>query len=138
MSLQDVYDAFPKPRPTIRTNTTSTLTGRLWKKVDRTTTCWTWLGGKDSAGYGTFCVNLSNRRAHTVVYLLVKGRDSLPSHCVLDHLCHFPSCVNPDHLEPVSCEENTRRATAYLKAGGKRQTRPISLEAHTEILQNNH
>ena len=27
----------------------------------------------------------------------------------LDHLCNEPSCIFPDHLEPVTQLENTRR-----------------------------
>lgn len=130
MSLVDVLTAFPKQRSS-RTKTKRPLEQRLWEKITKTDTCWVWTGGRDPAGYGTFCVNRSNRRAHTVVYLLVRGR--YPSHCVLDHLCHFSSCVNPDHLEPVSCEESTKRAIAYLKAGGLRRTAPISQEEHNSL-----
>lgn len=39
----------------------------------------------------------------------------------LDHLCNVPSCVNPDHLEPVTHAENMRcirgRQMACRRAG---------------------
>lgn len=33
----------------------------------------------------------------------------IPDGLTIDHLCLVKSCVNPDHLEAVSSEENTRR-----------------------------
>lgn len=33
----------------------------------------------------------------------------IPSGLQLDHLCRTRHCVNPDHLEPVSQQENNRR-----------------------------
>jgi hypothetical protein len=33
----------------------------------------------------------------------------IPDGLTLDHLCRNKSCVNPDHLEPVTREENTVR-----------------------------
>lgn len=33
----------------------------------------------------------------------------IPEGLELDHLCRNPGCVNPEHLEPVTHGENTRR-----------------------------
>jgi hypothetical protein len=33
----------------------------------------------------------------------------IPKGLVIDHLCRNTRCVNPDHLEPVTRGENTRR-----------------------------
>jgi len=51
--------------------------------------------------------------AHRRVYTLLKG--AIPDGLTLDHLCRFTSCVNPDHLEPVTAGENVLRGNT---AGG--------------------
>jgi hypothetical protein len=33
----------------------------------------------------------------------------IPEGMQIDHLCRVRNCVNPDHLEPVTSAENTRR-----------------------------
>jgi hypothetical protein len=43
-----------------------------------------------------------------VAYLLTIG--PIPEGLHLDHLCRNPPCVNPAHLEPVTCAENLRRS----------------------------
>ena len=45
--------------------------------------------------------------AHRALYENVNG--PVPYGLQLDHLCRVPSCVNPDHLEPVTPAENCRR-----------------------------
>ena len=44
---------------------------------------------------------------HRLVYMIMRG--DIPDGLDLDHLCRVRSCVNPDHLEPVSRYENLRR-----------------------------
>lgn len=74
--------------------------------------CWIFTGHKDKKGYGRIGVQQSpgkwkNRRAHRVSYELLVG--PIPAGLQLDHLCRVPSCVNPDHLEPVTNRENGLR-----------------------------
>lgn len=94
--------------------------------------CWTWRGVITRRGYGA----ISGRLAHRVVYELLVG--TIPDGLQLDHLCHTEDracaggdsclhrrCVNPDHMEPVTQAENTRRGLGF--AGCKsRQTHCVN------------
>ena len=81
---------------------------RFWTKVlkGEPTQCWEWQAGKDK-GYGVFYAAGRLWRAHRVSYELIKG--AVPKGLELDHLCRNPSCVNPAHLEAVTCSVNTLR-----------------------------
>lgn len=68
------------------------------------TPCWAWLLSRDSDGYA----RIQNRRATRIFYQYAFGV-IIPNDLVPDHLCHYPPCVNPFHLEPVSTYENVHR-----------------------------
>jgi hypothetical protein len=83
---------------------------RFWAKVEKTETCWLWTGHTSKSGgrygkggYGQY----RSRMAHRLAWELIRG--PIPEGLVLDHLCEVTRCVNPDHLEPVTTQENTRR-----------------------------
>lgn len=87
------------------------LADRVWAMVQKTGGCWWWLGAKNALGYGQ--VQRGRRAdgkmpAHHATYELMVG--PVPVGLELDHLCRQPSCVRPDHLEPVTPAENKRRA----------------------------
>jgi len=69
--------------------------------------CWEWQLYKDSKGYGVIKRKGKNYQAHRHIYELHCGQ--IPEGMQLDHKCRNTSCVNPDHLEPVTGAENTRR-----------------------------
>lgn len=80
---------------------------RLMNLIEVTDTCWTWKGGKNKAGYGTFGWDDTKWIAHRFVYtLFVKSVD--PG-LVLDHTCRARICVNPSHLEEVTQAVNQLR-----------------------------
>jgi hypothetical protein len=90
------------------------LIDRLESVIDRTGPdwngkgpCWNWRLHRDKAGYGRVWADGKMRKAHRVVYELFSPK--IPDGLVIDHLCRNPRCVNPDHLEPVTSGENTRR-----------------------------
>lgn len=77
------------------------------------TPCWVWLRYTNPKGYGQMSVDGRPRLAHRVFYERANG--PIPDGLEPDHLCRVPSCVNPDHLEPVTATENKRRGlTAKL------------------------
>ena len=76
--------------------------------------CWLWLGALNSAGYVDFWFNGKKVLGHRFSYEVVRG--PIKGALSLDHLCRTPSCVNPDHLEPVTLAENTRRGWLHRPA----------------------
>lgn len=80
---------------------------RFWAKVEKTEGCWNWVASRNNKGYGH--LGMGDRRvyAHRYSYELHKG--AIPSGLHIDHLCRNRSCVNPDHLEPVTNRENVLR-----------------------------
>lgn len=69
--------------------------------------CWLWTGTKDGSGYGRCYFQGRTQAAHRITYaLLVKA---IPIGKQLDHLCRVHNCVNPKHLEAVTCRENLLR-----------------------------
>lgn len=70
--------------------------------------CWLWTGALNNKGYGQWGQNGRTRSAHRVAYEFFVG--PIPEGLTIDHLCRVRRCVRPDHLEPVTSAENTRRA----------------------------
>lgn len=90
--------------------------------------CWLWNAGKTTAGYGTI------HRDEDEVAVLAH-RVSYEKHVgpIPEGLCRNPSCVNPAHLEPVTCAENIRRGrAARLNWDAVHEIR-ASTEKHTEL-----
>lgn len=94
----------------------------FWAKVNKDgpvqpqmdSPCWIWTASHSPQGYGQYTITgvTSGGNAHRIAYELVKGE--IPTGLALDHVCRFRGCVNPDHLEPVTWEINTRRGRALV------------------------
>lgn len=75
--------------------------------------CWEWAVFRRRDGYGFFWYRHGDGElAHRAAYRFIHG--SIPVGMQIDHLCRNRSCVNPDHLEPVTQQENVRRGAAGL------------------------
>jgi hypothetical protein len=85
--------------------------------VDDLTGCWIWTGYRLKGGYGQVKYQGTNYLAHRLVRHLLIG-DIAPKTTdrkldTIDHLCENPSCVNPNHLDPVTQRENSYRNPDY-------------------------
>jgi len=92
---------------------------RLLKKVevdDRG--CWRWQASTNSAGYGQTFAWKVGWLAHRLAYTVMVG--AIPDGWEVDHRCRVRDCINPEHLEAVTQEENKRRQGAAVTHCPKR------------------
>lgn len=69
--------------------------------------CWNWTGSLYKNGYARFMYNGACGYGHRFSYEYFKGK--IPIALQIDHLCRNKRCVNPEHLEVVTLQENIRR-----------------------------
>jgi len=72
--------------------------------------CWEMNTFHDRDGYAQFHRYKKTSKAHRISYEWHKGK--IPAGLTIDHLCENKGCVNPEHLEAVTREENNRRHNA--------------------------
>lgn len=90
----------------------------FWSRVDKTETCWLWLGAKTGPGYGNLVVEGRNWLAHRYSWTITRG--PIPEGGVMDHLCRVRHCVNPDHLEVVDHRTNLLRGDTITALAASR------------------
>lgn len=81
---------------------------RFFEKINKTETCWLWTGGiSQGTGYGVFKLGRTRKHigAHRWSYRYHKG--PIPAGMVIDHICHTPACVNPEHLRLATPKQNS-------------------------------
>lgn len=69
--------------------------------------CWEWRGDRGPR-YGQFSIHPRSLMAHRLSYELFRG--PIPDGLQIDHLCRNGFCIRPDHMEPVTGQENIRRS----------------------------
>ena len=85
-----------------------TVLQRFDDKIDENlaSDCWLWDGAKTPGGYGLFYDGKLGS-AHRWSYEYTNGK--VPAGMQIDHLCRVRGCVNPDHMEVVTQQENIKR-----------------------------
>jgi HNH endonuclease len=106
---------------------------RFWQKVD-IGDCWHWTANTCHQGYGFFKLDGRNQRAHRVAYEALVG--PIPAGLQIDHLCKNRTCVNPDHLEPVTGQENVRRSAVATVARARQQSHTACKNGHDHSPEN--
>lgn len=82
--------------------------------VNEDTGCWNWTGSTNADGYATSRYTNYTGLAHRISYIEYVGE--IPQGLQIDHLCNVRNCINPEHLEAVTRDENTRRRDERMRA----------------------
>jgi HNH endonuclease len=77
--------------------------------------CWLWQGKISSSGYAL--LSIKGRYVHVHRWAYEHFRGVIPEGLLIDHLCKHRSCVNPEHLQPVTYQENNQRARTHCWQG---------------------
>jgi hypothetical protein len=86
---------------------------KFWERVEKSEGCWTWTGGTAQSGYGVIRYDGRGQLAHRISYTL--HFTPIPDGLQVDHKCHNPACVNPDHLRLATDALNRQNlAGAYV------------------------
>ncbi|WP_228900115.1 HNH endonuclease signature motif containing protein [Streptomyces sp. DH1] len=105
--------------PTLQLALTDEELARFLEKIDPPNLdgCTLWNASTFGGGYGQFKIRGRSVLAHRVAWTLRHG--PIPEGMEIDHVwargCRSRRCVNTDHLEPVTTEENARRREAALR-----------------------
>lgn len=75
--------------------------------------CHYWAGSKNLRGYGKF--RLGDRVVATHRFAYERTRGVIPDRIQVDHICRNPPCVNVEHLQLVTQQQNL--ALARIRAG---------------------
>lgn len=109
---------------------------RFFAKVDKTDTCWIWTASLNHKGYGQFQSSTYGRPmlAYRFAYLMLVGE--VPEGLVLDHICEVKACVNPQHLEPITNQENLIRGGVGQKNAEHHKSRTHCRNGHEYTEEN--
>jgi hypothetical protein len=100
------------------------LRDRLDIYTDKAGECWLWTITRDNNGYGRVTVDGKSIKAHRMAYELAYG--PISKGLEIDHKCHTPACVRPEHLRVATTKENQENragAQANSKSGVRGVTR---------------
>lgn len=70
---------------------------RFWANVEKTETCWLWLGKMINKGYGVMAVEGRYLLAHRLAWTIVVG-EAIPDGLLVLHTCDVRRCVRNDEF----------------------------------------
>lgn len=98
-----------KPRRRVTRNAPLIDRLTLHRKIAKSG-CWEWQGAIKNSGYGCMTFEGKVQYTHRLSYMHFVG--PIPADKQIDHLCRNRTCFNPEHLEAVTAQVNTRRGTS--------------------------
>jgi hypothetical protein len=105
----------------------ASMENRFFEKVEKSDSCWIWVGAKTSNGYGSIGVNGKSMSAHRYSYQLHNG--AIPNGMVICHTCDIRLCVNPAHLWAGTQKENLHD---MFKKGRDCKNNPGNAHGHNQ------
>jgi hypothetical protein len=78
---------------------------KFWLKVDKTETCWLWIGCITANGYGQ--VRRKGKRYYSHQYSWFLVGNMIPEGHLIRHKCRNRHCCNPEHLETGTPQQNS-------------------------------
>lgn len=89
--------------------------------------CWPWTNYKTKFGYGQMTINYTVYYAHQLAYFIKNGPYDMAF--MVRHICDNPWCVNPDHMQLGTTQDNTQD-----KVNRGRQNRGSTLLTDEELV----
>jgi endogenous inhibitor of DNA gyrase (YacG/DUF329 family) len=93
---------------------------RFWARVNKTDSCWLWVGTIAHHGYGVFQWDGADVYVHRLSWLIHNG--PVPDGLFVCHTCDVRNCVRPDHLFVGTREDNMQDAVAKRRFPWNRRT----------------
>lgn len=119
---------------------------RFWPYIEKTPTCWIWHGIRIPSAisshtrheYGVFRLKRDGRWRNVKAYRITKSIASEDHpELEIDHCCKNKLCVNPEHLEWVTHEENMRRVRKPDSQRSKRRAAAIGASGPSDLRRRN-
>lgn len=95
----------------------SDIESRFWRSVEKTDSCWNWIGQLTDKGYGYIRAG-NEHLAHRVSWQLHNGK--IPEGLNILHHCDHPVCVRPDHLYAGTHQDNMRDMVVRNRAAKRK------------------
>ena len=113
------------------------IESKFWDRVEKTPSCWNWIGSLDGNGYGKMtkpgqCDR--SLRAHRISWELAYGQ--IPNGLLVCHKCDNPACVRPEHLFLGTQKDNVQDAIQKGRLNPAQCNQPFGENNGRAILTN--